>query len=233
MTARLSILERRAVDEPLRELPERRRAPEGAIVIQFGEHKLRQLRLVDRAAYFSECGRYRYWLGRRWDFVSRPRIAVFMLANPSVAGVERDDMTVKKCTGFAKRWGCTGIEVVNQNAFVSTDPDGLRAVFDPTGPDNNTFVMAAIRGQTTNRSHRGPDVAYVVPAWGDSEFNRYPTPQHFAYIAGEVRRGTEVVTLGVTRNGTPRHPSRLGYDTARVGWAEALAELERAKAGRA
>lgn len=191
-------------------------------------HFLSRHRLLAGAAIFSDCGRYRYWLSRRWDQISKPRIAVFVLANPSKAGASVDDgdMTIAKCTGFAKRWGCTGIEVVNQRAWIATDPLDVPDGDVSIGEDNDRYVMAAIKGEeplSGRRGHFGPQVAFVVPGWGDCPNNRYPEPRHFSYIAGEVRRHTEVLTLGVTKNGSPRHPSRLAYSTELVAWDAAIA----------
>lgn len=182
--------------------------------------RLREMRGQAGAALFSECGRYRYWLGRRWDFVSPPRVAVFVLHNPSKAGAVKNDPTTSKCVGFAKRWGCTGCEIVNQRCWIATDPSELeeqetrepRSTFPD--PDYLSFIIAAVRGERRS-------VAYVIPAWGDSKLNIYPTPAHFSYPAGEIGRGAQIRCLGVTKNGTPRHPSRLPYSTELVPWVAA------------
>lgn len=177
--------------------------------------KLRDMRGLAGAAFFSDCGRYRYWLGRRWDFVSKPRIAIFIGQNPSKAGAIEPDLTVSKCTGFAKRWGCTGFELVNQRAWIATDHRELDKLPDTDaeggsiGPDNANFIYHAIANI---------EAALIVPAWGDCKGNRYPTPRHFEYYANARGRHAVVRCLGVTKNGHPRHPSRLPYDTELVPW---------------
>ena len=50
-------------------------------------------------AAFSLNGCYRFILGRIWQPIASPRIALFILHNPSKAAVE-DDPTVRKCIGF-------------------------------------------------------------------------------------------------------------------------------------
>lgn len=52
-------------------------------------------------AVISDCGRYRYELGRRWD--DGPLLEFDML-NPSTANAERNDPTIVRCVGFAKSW---------------------------------------------------------------------------------------------------------------------------------
>ena len=50
-------------------------------------------------------GPHRYTLERRWSAVglAEPRI-VWIMLNPSTAGAEVDDPTVRKVVGFSKRW---------------------------------------------------------------------------------------------------------------------------------
>ncbi len=103
-------------------------------------------------AYFSECGRYRYWLKRVWDD-SKP-IGAFVLMNPSKADSIRCDPTVANCTTLAANWGWGGFFVVNLFAWVSTDPEGLsgEAIVGPMNDDAIKFVA----GQTS----------LMVLAWG-------------------------------------------------------------------
>jgi hypothetical protein len=74
-----------------------------------------------KSAVISPCGLYRYRLTRTWDAVRWS--AAFVMLNPSTADAVDDDPTIKRCVGFAKRWGCGGIVVANLFAFRSADPD--------------------------------------------------------------------------------------------------------------
>ena len=56
------------------------------------------------AAVISPCGAYRYLLTRQIG--AGAKVATFIMLNPSTADAERDDATIRKCVGFARRWGC-------------------------------------------------------------------------------------------------------------------------------
>ena len=97
---------------------------------------------MDRTALFSPCGRFRYRLGRRWG--EGPTIA-FVLLNPSTADDQRDDPTIRRCIGFARRLGFGGLEVVNLYAYVATDPAELRRVGYLVGDENDGHMLEAVR----------------------------------------------------------------------------------------
>ena len=94
------------------------------------------------AAVLSPCGAYRYLLTRR--FGPGKKLATFVMLNPSTADAERDDATIRKCVGFARSWGCAGLQVVNLFAFRATDPTDLRMADDPVGPENDVWLGRAI-----------------------------------------------------------------------------------------
>ena len=54
------------------------------------------------SAIFSDCGRYRYSLSRRWE---NGENCVFVGLNPSTADSAKNDATVRKCIHFARSWG--------------------------------------------------------------------------------------------------------------------------------
>ncbi len=71
-------------------------------------------------AEISPCGRYRYRLGRAWG--PAPRTMMFVMLNPSTADAYEDDPTIRRCVSFAKREGCTGIDVVNLSSAAPLVP---------------------------------------------------------------------------------------------------------------
>src|SRR5262249_40146014 len=107
------------------------------------------------SAVFSTDGRYRYLLTRRVG--PGRKSATFIMLNPSTADATADDPTIRKCIGFARRWRCGVLRVVNLFAFRATDPDVLKAAADPVGPENRRWILRSIR--RTNRQ-------IVVCAWG-------------------------------------------------------------------
>jgi hypothetical protein len=79
---------------------------------------------VKSGAELSACRTYRYRLWRQWDADLAP--VVWVMLNPSTADESADDPTIRKCIGFAQRWGYGGIEVVNLYAYRSPDPRQLK-----------------------------------------------------------------------------------------------------------
>jgi hypothetical protein len=151
-------------------------------------------------AIISECGFYRYRLWRRWG--SGPHVLWCML-NPSTADAEADDPTIRKCVGFAKRWGCEGIEVVNLFAWRATDPAHLCIPADPTGIQNDEHVAEAARTAPT-----------IVVAWGGRP-PRLPAPVFRARIDRVLALFEgRAQCLGWTHLGEPWHPLMLAYETA-------------------
>ena len=64
-----------------------------------------------RGAIVDATANYRYLLWRRWDD-QRPSVGIVML-NPSRADATVNDPTIRRCIGFAQRWGYGGVEVGN------------------------------------------------------------------------------------------------------------------------
>lgn len=152
---------------------------------------------VRRMAVFSEDMKYRYSLVRDWGMGRR---AVFVMLNPSIADGDGDDPTVRRCMGFARDWSCTGIEVVNLYALVSTDPKGLWTADDPIGPDNDSFIRTAARyAQEKN--------APLIAAWGANA--KPERVRQVLTLPGMAR----VHHLGLTKARQPKHPLYLRKDT--------------------
>lgn len=107
-----------------------------------------------RTAQLSDCDRYRYSLTRQWE-LGEHRPVCFIMLNPSTANACVDDPTIRKCIGFAKRWGFLGMSVVNLFALRSRNPRELLTAVDPAGEDNLLALKHAMRG-----------AALVVAAWG-------------------------------------------------------------------
>ncbi len=148
---------------------------------------------MQRSAHFSACSTYRYSLSRTWD-TSLPRI-LFVGLNPSTADEQCDDPTVRRCIGFARSWGYGGLVLVNLFAYRTTDPNELKNVEAPVGPDNDRWIA-------TEKSR----VERIVAAWG----NHGVLLNRDEAVLATLGR---VYCLGVTKAGCPRHPLYLASNT--------------------
>lgn len=142
----------------------------------------------------SECGTYRYQLERSWGPSYR---LVFCMLNPSTADAIVDDPTIRRCIGFAKRDGYDGITVCNAYALRATNPKLLKGHPDPIGPRNDEWLERSCILSPK-----------VVVAWGANI-----DPARAEQMTNIFRRsGTEVLCLGRTKAGHPRHPLYIRAD---------------------
>jgi hypothetical protein len=152
---------------------------------------------LEQNAVISACGRYRYLLTRQVG--PGPRTATFIMLNPSTADATSDDPTIRRCIGFASRWGCGRLAVLNLFAVRATHPADMKRADDPVGPENWDWFDRTIAG--------GPD-DLVVCAWGvhGEHMDQDRT------VLGWLRSyGIKPLALGITQEGHPRHPLYLSY----------------------
>lgn len=145
---------------------------------------------VTKAARISDCGIYRYWLGRIWGDEDA---LTFVMLNPSTADASVDDPTIRRCMGFARREGFGGISVMNLYAFRSSSPKILAASGWRVGMDNDDYLRISLEEQ---RRRANP----VVAAWG-----AHARPGRVDYVRYLVP-GVDWRCLGKTKDGHPRHP---------------------------
>lgn len=167
------------------------------------------------SAVFSEDGRYRYSLKRRWS--ERP-LMVWCMLNPSTADANQDDPTIRRCIGFALRGGYGGIHVVNLMAYRATDPAECLQQFDPCGPENDDYLERAARG-----------TGQVVCAWGTKAPEKI-VKRGVSHLAGDVA-GADLICLGTTKNGSPRHPLYVARLQPLRAWRPAPTPSARGEAG--
>jgi hypothetical protein len=156
--------------------------------------------LMERSATFDPTRTYRYTL-ERGGWGGSGRVCWIML-NPSLADDKKDDATIKKCIGYATRWGRSRIVVVNLFAFIATNPRELKTAKDPVGPDNDHHIIDMV--QTSDE---------IVVAWGD-DGRLFGRDLAVKELLGPVR----LMCLGTTKSGAPKHPGRLSYATPLVEW---------------
>jgi hypothetical protein len=158
---------------------------------------------LQRDTILSPCRTYRYQLWREWQPTTDELIlghyrqgheqgVVFIGLNPSTADETKDDQTIRKCIGFAKRWGYSAICMMNLFAYRSRFPKKLNEVADPIGPDNEYFLR------------RAAEMPLVVAAWG-----KFPS---FEWRASQVAQlFSNLKCLGHAKGGFPRHPLMVPY----------------------
>ena len=147
-------------------------------------------------ADISDDGVYRYWLARR--LAMGERAVAFVGVNPSTANATTDDPTIRKCVGFAQRWGFDWLYMLNLCAFRATDVRALKRVDDPVGPLNWERLTALLQ-----------KCEVVVAAWGRE--SKLPNPTARTYASRILMRG-ETRCLGQNDDGSPKHPLYIPYD---------------------
>lgn len=163
--------------------------------------KLFETEIYLKGAEFSACRTRRYLLWRIWD-VTQPMLTVIGL-NPSTADENTDDPTIRRCIGFAKRWGHGGLWMLNLFAYRSTDPGALKYVDDPIGEHGNHYLMT----HATDKA-----ASMVLAAWG--VHGRWLDRQRQAWKFCQQ----PLHCLGVTKDGSPRHPLYVRGDQRPVEW---------------
>lgn len=155
-----------------------------------------------RGAEFSPCRAFRYRLWRAWSALRPPLL--FILLNPSAADEARDDPTVTRCTGFARRFARGGVEIVNLYAYRTTDPRLLRNAGYLIGEGNDAVIAARLR------AHAGLP---VVCGWGVHARGLERAARVLAMIRAS---GARPFALACSDDGWPRHPARLRSDCSLI-----------------
>jgi len=120
---------------------------------------------------------------------------MFLLMNPSVAGVEHADPTLIKTGRLARAWGYGGQLVGNVHAYRLTDSKLLAGVDDPVGPGNDAALLEMAGRAGT-----------IVLAYGLPPKPLRPRAEAVIKLLGDSGRLT---VLRLTANGTPSHPLYL------------------------
>jgi len=158
---------------------------------------------VDRTAAISTCEQYRYHLTRVWN-PERPMLGWVML-NPSTADADKDDATIRKCMGFARRLACGGISVVNLFAFRTKSPAELKRAaksgIDVAGPDNDRFIEQWVK-----------TCPVTIAAWG--AHGRFQNRDLRMRLMLRDSAAPQLYYLRRGMNGVPHHPLYIPYEEA-------------------
>lgn len=164
------------------------------------DNLFRKLNNDPRLCRFSPCGNYRYMLWRKWwseDLWTRrdkPRYAMFIGLNPSVADEAINDNTVTRCIHFAQRWEMDAMVMTNLFAYRSTNPKEMKEQDDPIGPENDQWLLACAK-----------DAVQVICCWGNhGEFS-----MRGAQVRDELCQVADLKMFKLTKRGNPIHPLYL------------------------
>lgn len=155
------------------------------------------------SAVISPCGQYRYELSRPTSIATpiTDSLLIVML-NPSTADAEIDDPTVRRCIRFARDFGAQEIDVCNLYALRATNPKALKTHPDPVGPDNDAHLQRMADLHTN-----------VLCAWG----GKAPENRVREFVEMFWRKAN-LLCLGTTKSGAPRHPLYVRADQPLVPW---------------
>lgn len=148
------------------------------------------MRDMKRSAEISDCGKYRWWLQRRW---ADGPLVCFVMLNPSTADAEKDDPTIRRCVSYAKMWGFGALSVRNLFPFRTPSPKVLGKAMnqgiDCRGGERGLGELTVCR-----------TAGLVIAGWGAFQASSRVT-QFLDAIAG-----TPVYCLNKNADGSPVHP---------------------------
>lgn len=159
------------------------------------------------SAVFSPCGTWRYRLER--DLGRDGPVVAILGVNPSTAGAEINDATIRKDIGFGARHGWGWLIKGNLFAFCSTDIKGLRTAVNPKGPDNDAFLRQIMI-----------DADIVIAAWGPLAKLPPQLRKRWTTICAMADAANQrLMCFGTAQDGQPRHTLMLAYDTPLIEWS--------------
>ncbi|MEN8896019.1 MAG: DUF1643 domain-containing protein [Yoonia sp.] len=158
--------------------------------------------LSKSTAIYSDCECYRYALTRSWD--NSGKRALFVMLNPSTATEVQNDPTVERCERRSRALGFGAFRVTNIFAWRDTDPRKMRAARDPIGPHNDATIRDGAAWADT-----------VIAAWGTHGAHLGRGPKVEAMLRGTPH---PIFSLGLTKDGHPKHPLYIAYTQQPILW---------------
>lgn len=150
------------------------------------------------SAEFSPDRIYRYALYRSWD-IYKPTV-MFIGLNPSTADEVLDDPTVRRCRRFAINWGYGKMFMANLFALRATNPKTMMSHDTLISPKSDLRLNDIWIQRMAKKSD------LVIAAWGN----------HGRYMDRDkavLSFLSDVMCLGITKGGAPKHPLYLKADT--------------------
>jgi hypothetical protein len=159
---------------------------------------------VEGHAWFSACERYRYTLRRTWSGPGLSGTALWIGMNPSTAAADCDDLTVRKEIEFSRRFGFTEMVKVNVMDYRATHPEDLLKPGVKPQTVENTLYIRELAGRADK----------IILAYGSVHPKLRPYSDRVVFMLRAD--GRELWCLGFTKDGSPRHPSRIAYSSELV-----------------
>lgn len=155
---------------------------------------------MDRGAYISKCGKYRYGLWRQWD--SKKSSVAFFMLNPSTADGTLDDPTIRRCIRYAYDWGYGGLYVVNLSPYRATDPKILSSII---------LSDRVIENNATHIRSLEPASDKFICSWGANKVSA-KVKDSLKDVMLYLQSKGKLFKLGLNKNGTPKHPLYLSKE---------------------
>lgn len=154
---------------------------------------------MKRVCQFSPDRLYRYTLWREWGVGTLPLLEAaarkapdsYLMViglNPSTADETQDDPTIRRCIGYAKRWGFGALCMTNIFAWRETDPEKMKRQQDPIGPENDDWIVRC-----------AADAGMILAAWGKHG-------SHMGRATAVRKILPSAYCLKINQDGSPVHP---------------------------
>lgn len=162
---------------------------------------------MKRSARLSKCGKFRFTLSRQWAV--GPMVC-YIGHNPSTADHEKEDPTTRAWAHFARVNGYGGYTAVNLYPFRSSDPAGCRrwADFENNGPD--WYARDILMENISLVADVAKASAAVVACWGALAKDEFLVDKIVEEIQSGVDPYPDILCLGTTASGAPKHPLARG-----------------------
>ena len=170
-------------------------------------------------AIFDDSRTHRLLLGRQWADASLWPTMVTVGLNPSDADHLKDDQTIRKEIGFAKRYGCGGLIKANLLTIIETESRKLKdlRLEQSLHPSWEAALRAAL-------VPHGVGSIYVA-AWGQLSNHVWHLSRSSRGAAHHLAEAPHLYCFGRCKKTSrharsePRHTSRIAYSTPLVSLA--------------
>lgn len=169
-----------------------------------GKVRIRLRETIRGGATFSDCGQYRPLLWRDWADAPKLGHVLWIGMNPSTADGDVDDPTVRRECDFTAAWGYGAYRKCNVMDFRATQP---KALLQPSVSPRSEINLSTIVEQAKSAQ-------LVILAFG----SLHKKLSHYGMdvVSALETENIPAMCLGITANGSPKHPLYLRKDAERI-----------------